>query len=172
MSESKGGSWSRISWPPRGVLRRRYRKFFLFWKCGWVNSPPFMKELKSNKPLNLIMALCELVYYIYKCLVLNPQRHWIISQLAILILSWFLACGLVIHRIVFAQGHIKWLWYWDDVKDIYLRSVQLYFVQIPEVDKIQDVKWSLIHHWREHICANYHLKVVLCIEFQPLHRII
>ena len=163
-------SW--ILWPSRGVWRRSYRKNSLFWKCGWTNSPLFMQELKGNKPLNLIMALCELVGYIYKCVVLNLQRHWIISQLTILILSWFSACRLVTHRIVFAQGHIKWFWYWENVKDIYLRSVQLYFVHITEVDRIQDGKWSLMHHWGEHTCANYHFKVVLCIEFNPLQSVI
>jgi len=34
---------------------------FLFWKCGWTNSPPFMQELKDNKPFNIIVALCESV---------------------------------------------------------------------------------------------------------------
>ena len=43
-----------------------------------------------------------------------------------------------------------------------------YFTQVSEVDRIQDVKWSLMHHWREQLCANYYFKVVLYIEFQPL----
>ena len=29
-----------------------------------------------------------------------------------------------------------------------------------------------MHHWREHICANFHFKVILCIEFYPLQSII
>ena len=137
MGESQGEKACSHLYCPEGVLRRqRYRENFLFGKCGWTNSPPFMQEWRGNKPLNFIMALCELVDYIYKCAVLNFQRHWIISQLTILILSWFSTCRLVICRIVFAQGHIKWFWYWDNVKDIYLRSVQFYFVQIPKVDKI------------------------------------
>jgi hypothetical protein len=169
MSESQGGYACSHLYCPEGVLRGGS---FLFWKCGWTNSPPFMQELKANKPLNLIMTLYELVYYIYRCAVLNFQRHWIISQLTILILSIFSACRWVTCRILFAQCYIKWFWYCENVKDIYLRSVPLYFVQIPEVDEIQDAKWSLVHHWREHICANFHFRVIVCIEFHPLQSII
>jgi hypothetical protein len=75
----------------RGVLRRRYRQNCLIWKCGWTNSPPFMLELKDNKPLDLVLALCELVGLIYKYIVLNFQRHWISPQFTMLTLSWFLA---------------------------------------------------------------------------------
>jgi hypothetical protein len=42
----------------------------------WLNkSTPFMLELKDNRPLDLVVALCKLVGLIYKYIVLNFQGH-------------------------------------------------------------------------------------------------